>query len=72
MKSAGLEPPPALWHGLLMDGQQQSGGFFIMAAILIGFGWGVFAGDALLGAIVGTAVGIGIALLIWILGRGGR
>lgn len=52
-----------------MDEQKRSGGFFLMAAILIGFGWGVANGDAMKGVVIGTAVGIGIALLIWLLDR---
>ncbi len=37
-----------------------------MAAILIGFGWGVAGGNPMKGALVGTAVGIAIAVLIWL------
>ena len=48
---------------------KQSGGFFLMAAILIGFGWGVFGGDAMKGVLIGTGVGIAIALLVWLLDR---
>ena len=68
----GLEQPLALWHEMLMNGQKQSGGFFIMAAILIGFVWGIFAGDALKGVVIGSAVGVAIAVLIWISDRGDR
>lgn len=52
-----------------MDGQRKSGGFFIMAAILIGFAWGVAGGDPLRGTLIGTAVGIAVALLIWLADR---
>lgn len=46
-----------------------AGGFFLMAAILIGFGWGASNGDPVKGAIMGTAVGAGIAVLTWLLDR---
>lgn len=52
-----------------MDSQKKSGGFFLMAAIMIGFVWGVVHGEPLRGTLVGTAVGIAIALLIWIVDR---
>lgn len=49
--------------------EKKSGGFFLMAAILIGFGWGMAGGDAMKGVLVGTATGVAIALLIWLLDR---
>lgn len=52
--------------------QQQngrSGGFFLMAAILIGFGWGVAGGNPMKGVLIGTGAGIIIALAIWIFDR---
>ena len=45
----------------------KAGGFFLMAAILIGFGWGVAGGDVMKGVIIGTAAGIAIAVLLWLL-----
>ena len=47
--------------------ESKSGGFFLMAAIMIGFVWGVAGGDPMKGIVIGTAVGIGIALLVWLL-----
>lgn len=52
-----------------MKSEHKSGGFFLMAAILIGFGWGVAGGDPMKGAVIGTAAGIAIAVLIWVLDR---
>jgi hypothetical protein len=52
-----------------MQRQKVSGGFFLMAAILIGFGWGVAGGDPVKGSIIGTAVGIAIAVLVWMIDR---
>ncbi len=49
----------------------QAGGFFLMLAIMIGFGWGVAAGDPLKGALAGTAIGIATALLQWLVDRRG-
>lgn len=46
-----------------------AGGFFWMAAILIGAVWGVVAGDPMKGILIGTAAGAGIAILIWLLDR---
>lgn len=38
-----------------------------MAAILIGAVWGVSAGNPMKGILIGTGVGIGVAVLIWLL-----
>lgn len=49
-----------------------AGGFFFMAAILIGAVWGVWAGNPMKGILIGTGVGAGIATLIWLLDRSSR
>ena len=43
-----------------------AGGFLLMAGILIGAIWGVSAGNPMKGILIGTGVGIAIALLIWL------
>ena len=50
----------------MASGNPKSGGFFLMAAILVGFGWGVAGGDVMKGVLIGTAVGIAIVLLVWL------
>ena len=52
-----------------MSEQRRSGGIFLMAAIMIGFGWGLVGGDPMKGVILGTAAGIVIALVIWLIDR---
>lgn len=52
-----------------MQARSKSGGFFLMAAILIGFGWGVAGGDPTKGVLIGTGAGVAIAILIWLLDR---
>lgn len=42
-----------------------AGGFFLIVAIFAGFAIGVSRGEALAGAVAGTAVGILIALGVW-------
>ena len=46
-----------------------AGGFFWMAAILIGAVGGVAGGNPMLGILVGTAAGALIAAAIWLLDR---
>ena len=46
-----------------------SGGFFLVAAILIGFVWGVVRGEPSEGVLIGTGVGIALAVLLWLLDR---
>ena len=44
----------------------QAGGFFLILAILTGFGVGVMIGQPLFGTIVGTLVGTAIAVAVWV------
>ena len=49
----------------MTDRPSAAGGFFLILAILAGFGLGVWQGQQLLGSIAGTLVGIAIAIWIW-------
>jgi hypothetical protein len=49
--------------------EPRAGGFFLTAAILIGFAWGVAAGDVMKGVLAGSGVGILIVLTIWLAER---
>lgn len=63
----------ALCHCAGMDPQnKRAGGCFLMASILIGFVGGLATGDAMRGVIIGTGVGIVIAVAIWLLDRARR
>lgn len=53
----------------MSERKSRAGGFFLMAAIMIGFGWGVAAGDPLGGALLGTLVGSASAILTWLVDR---
>lgn len=46
-----------------------AGGFFLILAILGGFAWGAMSGLPVEGAIVGTLVGIVLAVGVWLLDR---
>ena len=46
-----------------------AGGFFLVLAILGGFAWGAMSGMPYFGALVGTAIGIVLALAVWLLDR---
>ena len=52
-----------------MERTPKAGGFFLMAAILIGFIAGLATNDAMRGVVIGTAVGIVIAVAMWLLDR---
>ena len=49
-----------------------AGGFFWMAAILIGAVWGVSAGNPMKGILIGTALGALIAIAVWLVDRARR
>jgi len=46
-----------------------AGGFFLMAAILIGAVWGIYAGNPMKGILVGTGAGAVLALAMWLIDR---
>ena len=46
-----------------------AGGCFLVAAILIGFVAGLATRDAMRGVLIGTALGVVIAVAVWLLER---
>ena len=46
-----------------------AGGFFLVLAIIGGFAWGAMSGVPVFGAIVGTLVGILLAVGVWLFDR---
>ena len=68
--SSGLEPRPCVCHGRRMATRKpMAGGFFLMAAILCGAVWGISIGNPVKGLLIGTAIGIGIAVAVWLIDR---
>ena len=47
----------------------RAGGFYLMAADLLGFVAGLATGDAMRGVIIGTVIGIAIAVGLWLADR---
>lgn len=52
-----------------MERTPRAGGFFLIVAILLGFGIGIATGDAMRGVVIGTAAGIVIAVALWLVDR---
>jgi hypothetical protein len=52
-----------------MTASPKSGGFLLMAAILFGFVAGLATGDAMRGVLIGTVIGITIAVGLWLADR---
>ena len=46
-----------------------AGGFFLIVALIVGLAWGASNGTALDGALIGLAVGILLALGVWLVDR---
>ena len=70
---AGLEHTARLCHGRGMATRKpMAGGFFWMAAILIGAVWGIAAGNPMKGILIGTGLGAAIAVAIWLFDRRSR
>jgi hypothetical protein len=68
--SAGVEPRPGLCHGRRMTTRKpMAGGFLLMAAILGGAVWGISIGNPMKGLLIGTVIGIGIAVAVWLIDR---
>ena len=42
-----------------------AGGFLLILPIVVGFAWGLAAGQPMAGVVVGLAIGILLALIVW-------
>ncbi len=57
-------------HGRAMTKRAtRAGGFFLMLCIVAGFPLGLAIGNPMKGILIGTGVGIGLALVLWLLDR---
>ena len=65
-----LEHRTAAWQEAAMTRRSPAaGGFFLILAIFIGFGWGVATGHPVEGVLIGTLVGVAFAVLVWLADR---
>lgn len=46
-----------------------AGGFFLIAPIVAGFLYGLTTGEAMAWTFIGLAVGLGLALIVWLIDR---
>ena len=65
-----MVPQCAVWQGDRMYGRTtQAGGCLLSLSVLVGLTIGIFMHEATRGAVIGTAVGVLIALAVWLLDR---
>lgn len=65
-----MELARSLWHeGRMARRNHAAGGFFLVLAIIGGFAWGAMSGMPVFGAIVGTLVGVLLAVGVWLIDR---
>ena len=55
--------------GSMVQPNPVAGGFLLSLLILVGLVGGIVVGSPISGAVVGTAAGISVALLVWLLDR---
>jgi hypothetical protein len=65
-----LERRADLCHGPRMAKRTpMAGGFFLMAAIIAGAASGIAIGNPMKGILIGTGIGIAIAVATWVIDR---
>ncbi len=56
----------------MRDGERKnakSGGVLLAFSILAGVFWGLYEGEPSMGFLIGTAIGLALLLLVWLLDR---
>jgi hypothetical protein len=68
----GLAFAPLVCHGPRMRSTSRAGGCFLTICILAGFPLGLAIGNPMKGILIGTGVGIAVAVLTWLVDRARR
>jgi hypothetical protein len=65
-----MTAPENVWHGEIMARQTpHAGGFFLIAPIVGGFLYGLTTGEAMAWTMIGLALGLVFALIVWLVDR---
>ena len=64
----GTAALPLAW-GAMARRNHAAGGFFLILAIFGGFIWGLMSGMPFEGAVLGTIIGIVLAVITWLVDR---
>lgn len=66
--ACGLDAREELWHGTAMHSSTgRAGGIFVAIGSLGGFALGLFVGDPVGWTVLGTAAGILLAIVTWLI-----
>src|SRR5689334_8568313 len=68
----GLGVGARAWHGRRMPKSTRAGGCFLTICILAGFPLGLAIGNPMKGILIGTGVGIALAVATWLIDRARR
>ena len=65
-----MESVGAICHEPIMASRSPAaGGFFLIAPIVAGFLYGLTTGEAMAWTLIGLTVGLGLALVVWLIDR---
>ena len=65
----GLAFGPGIGMGTHMTKSSRAGGCFLTACILAGFPLGLALGNPMKGILIGTGIGIALAVITWLIDR---
>ncbi len=69
-RQRGVDYSCAIGCGVPMNARTtQAGGFFLTISILAGFAVGIAIGNSMKGGLIGTATGVILAVLLWLIDR---
>ena len=65
-----METPADLWQGRAMAKRPSAaGGFFLIAPVVAGFLYGLTTGEAMAWTFIGLAIGVVLAVAVWLIDR---